>query len=240
MTYYKGNIIVDENIFDKEKEYKYGFVNSERHIVNDDSLNINILNSEEKQDLTAFNEKLYFELIYNKELVFNAETNPLIYKIFNKLVPHYDTHYSKLDVIKTIIFEIIKDSYGNKYGKELITGLVFPIYTDVNNYSFIKRIDKNDLRDWIYIKNKKNLKIFETFDKQKLFIGSAKIADNNEVKEYLEQFDKGLFKQKKKSKFINVLDFYSIQEFYLFYKDMNGKMHKELKSNVRVRVEVEN
>lgn len=41
-------------------------------------------------------------------------------------------------------------------------------------------------------------------------------------------------------KFINVIDFYSNQEYYLFYKDESGKMHKELKTKVRVRVEIEN
>lgn len=40
--------------------------------------------------------------------------------------------------------------------------------------------------------------------------------------------------------FINVLDFYSNQKYYLFYKDETGKMHKQLKTKIRVRVEVEN
>ncbi len=39
--------------------------------------------------------------------------------------------------------------------------------------------------------------------------------------------------------FVNVFDFYSNQEYYLFYKDENGKTHKELQTKIRVRVEVE-
>ncbi len=39
--------------------------------------------------------------------------------------------------------------------------------------------------------------------------------------------------------FVNEFDFYSNQEYYLFYKDENGKTHKELQTKIRVRVEVE-
>lgn len=44
---------------------------------------------------------------------------------------------------------------------------------------------------------------------------------------------------KEDSIFINVFDFNSNQEYYVFYKDENGKQHKMLKKYIRVRLEVE-
>lgn len=41
------------------------------------------------------------------------------------------------------------------------------------------------------------------------------------------------------SKYINVFDFNSNQEYFVFSKDEKGKQHKELKSSIRVRLEVE-
>ena len=39
--------------------------------------------------------------------------------------------------------------------------------------------------------------------------------------------------------FINILDFYSNQQFFYFYVDENGKKRKKVINSVRVRVEVE-
>ncbi len=44
---------------------------------------------------------------------------------------------------------------------------------------------------------------------------------------------------KEDNAFVNVLDFNSNQDYYLFYKDENGKQHKVLKRFIKVRLEVE-
>ena len=54
-----------------------------------------------------------------------------------------------------------------------------------------------------------------------------KIIDNNDIMDY------------KCYSFINILDFYSNQQFFYFYVDENGKKRKKVINSVRVRVEVE-
>lgn len=54
-----------------------------------------------------------------------------------------------------------------------------------------------------------------------------KIIDNNDIMDY------------KCNSFINILDFYSNQQFFYFYVDENGKKRKKVINSVRVRVEVE-
>lgn len=54
-----------------------------------------------------------------------------------------------------------------------------------------------------------------------------KIIDNNDIMDY------------ECNSFINILDFYSNQQFFYFYVDENGKKRKKVINSVRVRVEVE-
>ena len=54
-----------------------------------------------------------------------------------------------------------------------------------------------------------------------------KIIDNNDIMDY------------KCYSFINILDFYSNQQFFYFYVDENVKKRKKVINSVRVRVEVE-
>lgn len=56
---------------------------------------------------------------------------------------------------------------------------------------------------------------------------NQKIIDNNDIMDY------------KCNSFINILDFYSNQQFFYFYVDENGKKRKKVINSVRVRVEVE-
>ena len=108
--------------------------------------------------------------------------------------------------------------------KEILEGFDRDVFDALVDYIIIGGYDDSGKKDENMIRFICKTKFNETFRSD---LTKENILNNNNLID-------------NDGKFINVLDFYSNQEYYLFYKDKNGKMHKELKNKVRVRVEVEN
>lgn len=108
--------------------------------------------------------------------------------------------------------------------KEILEGFDRDVFDALVDYIIIGGYDDSGKKDENMIRFICKTKFNETFRSD---LTKENILNNNNLID-------------NDGKFINVLDFYSNQEYYLFYKDENGKMHKELKNKVRVRVEVEN
>jgi len=98
--------------------------------------------------------------------------------------------------LKSIIFEKIKDKYGNYYGKELITGLLFPI----------SNLEKNITREYCFFVSDNTYKYpdiytyirkrfyFKGMNRCNAVITDSQVANINEITEY--QNRKGLKKKK--------------------------------------------
>lgn len=108
--------------------------------------------------------------------------------------------------------------------KEILEGFDRDVFDALVDYIIIGGYDDSGKKDENMIRFVCKTKFNETF---RCDLTKENILNNNNLVD-------------NDGKFINVLDFYSNQEYYLFYKDEDGKMHKELKNKVRVRVEVEN
>lgn len=188
-TYYKGNIsLLSENRlikvynigkYDKRnldffKSCNDAFSNNETKAM---EKTLNSLLEKERKNITGLFPKLYEKKKKNLSLT-----------------PHYNSE---------IIFEKIMDEDGECYGKELYTGLIFPIF-DLSNKKVV------NINEEIYYSSKKDntffpeydieyvltLNInFDKMDKCDAIISDYEVADINEVNDYL-----GVKKHKRKLK----------------------------------------
>lgn len=181
-TYYKGQLFLKENCHKLSANINWHWSNFDffdDNIIIKTILNLNdyniILNFLEEQT-----KKLYpFEIKNKKILAIIAEfyrfkTNPSV----------------------NIIFEKIKSSNGRDFAREIHTGLIFPIYliTEDSTINY-KCCDK-------YVgKMSYNFLQHPNYDLLQCYCDISEIADNNEVKEYLEQFKTGFRKRSKEEKF---------------------------------------
>lgn len=111
-----------------------------------------------------------------------------------------------------IIYKIVIDDLGYLYAKEIISGYLFPIINDNNiNVNYHDNIDITDKNPKNFVVDYSLKLIFEiTYKNTKvanlntvIYEKECEIATPNEVEEYLNRFNKGLFKDKKKNIFIN-------------------------------------
>lgn len=107
-----------------------------------------------------------------------------------------------------IIFEIVQDIDGNKYAKEVHTNLIFPIITNENEkhtYIFKEKNIGRSLSSSNIILCINWEHSFPLMDKVESVVSDISICDKNEIDKYLNMFDKGLLKSKKKKDFLKIL-----------------------------------
>ena len=125
---------------------------------------------------------------------------------------------------KEIIYEKIKAEDGNEYAKELLTGLYFPIYDEsMNEKKYYCK--KTNLTNSIYVRMN-NLIIVPNMDKCESIITEERVADNNEVLSYKEQFNKGSARNKKEVSFKK-----EIEQLYnknVFKKELKFKQEEKV------------
>ena len=103
--------------------------------------------------------------------------------------------YNNIDfcytVKKNIIFELILDENGEYYGRELYTGLIFPILKKTNSNNivikeniFYEQIGNKFIYDIYYIANV-NFRYLK-MDKCEALVHNVEVADINEVNNYLK------------------------------------------------------
>ena len=134
--------------------------------------------------------------------------NPDIFTLF----------YQISSTSKELIFEIVEDINGNFYGKELITNCLFPILTSNNFNCMLKWILKNNLvsiEDYKITLTNPNLKeatryLLDIPEHQ----NSLKLANQNEVTDYLNQFKKGFRHDHKLIKFQEQMQKLANQNIY--------------------------
>ena len=108
-----------------------------------------------------------------------------------------------------IIFELITTEEGEKYAKELHTGLIFPIIQDKNitiKYRMKKTRDYSQFYDKKIILKLEHMPKFEALNKCGCFIQDVQVADNNEVENYLTRFDEGFGRNRRKRIFVETVE----------------------------------
>ena len=134
--------------------------------------------------------------------------NPDIFNLF----------YQISSTSKELIFEIVEDINGNFYGKELITNCLFPIVSTNNFNCLLKWTLKNNLvsiEDYKITLTNPNLKeatryLLDIPEHR----NSLKLANQNEVTDYLNQFKKGFRHEQKLIKFQEQMQRLANQNIY--------------------------
>ena len=134
--------------------------------------------------------------------------NPDIFTLF----------YQISSTSKELIFEIVEDINGNFYGKELITNCLFPIVSTNNFNCLLKWTLKNNLvsiEDYKITLTNPNLKeatryLLDIPEHR----NSLKLANQNEVTDYLNQFKKGFRHEQKLIKFQEQMQRLANQNIY--------------------------
>lgn len=201
MVYYKGFIYYKSDLNNKIIERKIADTGYKHTIYIDE---INLSYSESKLDKKLKN--LLINEIYESSLINNYSIKKELVNYFNKIVSD-DIINLYSDIVSTynideIIYEIVKDNNGDLYGKELYTGLLFPILSR-KNFEIDYKIDfeKKEKGQDIILKGTPNVN-FSGLYKCNLFIVGNKIADKNEIDEYVNKYNHGFRKEKRKKEHI--------------------------------------
>lgn len=176
-TYYKGYISLLSNFYTK-KTSKIGIYYNKYHPTIDEEykailskteidkikVTISEIESSQKKDISG----------YFPSMIKNAYA--------------YDFNFCRFEK-KNVIFELIKDESGEYYGKELYTGLIFPVF-DIKNipieeYLYIKNSDGTHYFN-VYYERDANIIHNIKMDKYEALLNDIQVADINEVNDYLE------------------------------------------------------
>ena len=198
-VYYKGNLI--KNLLCPRKvlgQLSHSIMfNDKKIVIYEDFVPLSI---KDKLNYYSFNRR-------------NAEgtltiNNPDIFTLF----------YQISSTSKELIFEIVEDINGNFYGKELITNCLFPIVSTNNFNCLLKWTLKNNLvsiEDYKITLTNPNLKeatryLLDIPEHR----NSLKLANQNEVTDYLNQFKKGFRHEQKLIKFQEQMQRLANQNIY--------------------------
>ena len=221
-TYYKGTLVSEI----EPANIKIGNIvdiGGYRFDVNPGSINLSKLRYDDKDNIKDFIQKNYGLIsYYDSGIELPQKINSIIDRIL--LEPDIYANYE----YQQIIYEKIEDIHGNFYAKELISGLIFPIYNNEQAQTKYKLKKTNG----IYIVGEYQLTMQKNYNPKSMkkcycMIGHEEIADNNEVSSYQSMFDKGIGKRRKKEKFIA-----SIKE--LFNKNVFKEEIKPKKEEIKI------
>lgn len=177
-VYYCGKLIPSQAVTDT---FKTTLVKSSvyKSDLNRNTLRLNV------EDFNYLRDKLHLWLH-----VYSGITDDKLIRILDSIPNFLSTNFYHTTVI---VYEIVEDVDGNKYGKELITGLLFPLYINPNSKYFYGRGDNC------------NLELERTFTNTniarfKYILKEDEVASINIVNEYLElQGNKGELNKFKKN-----------------------------------------
>ena len=198
-VYYKGNLI--KNLLCPRKvlgQLSHSIMfNDKKIVIYEDFVPLSI---KDKLNYYSFNRR-------NDEGTININ-NPNIFTLF----------YQISSTSKELIFEIVEDINGNFYGKELITNCLFPIVSTNNFNCLLKWTLKNNLvsiEDYKITLTNPNLKeatryLLDIPEHR----NSLKLANQNEVTDYLNQFKKGFRHEQKLIKFQEQMQRLANQNIY--------------------------
>ncbi len=202
MTYYKGNLISVKEIYMDPRVETF--------------------------DLKEEKGKLLENLIPKKLIV-----DPTVISFLEKYyVSKNQKEFKKVNNLEgvNIVYIIVKDKDNNLYGKELMTGCLFPILTPAH-LDFSYRIESIELKKKVNIVVEKNISSYSLYIPDVLVVGSQEIS-SKDASFYREQFNKGILKRKKKEKFIT-----GIKELYCKnYPKINTKDELDNESLTKIQM----
>ena len=167
--YYKGNLFYLDSIKNKEYTICIGKTNSMVLNCSTEGLEklLNNLSNEEYQALVAY---VCGSIKYNGSEI---DIQTFLKKIFQDV--KFDTRNNLSSSATEIIFELIEDENGELYGKEILSGEIFPIATKIEKECQIANCGKTQT---LYVNDRKFYS-----DKPK---GEYYLYQNKKAHEYID------------------------------------------------------
>ena len=213
--YYKG-VLFNPSL--ESKSIQLGYVNTNEYGQNKININESFFNRGFYVDYlrSVYNNE---EFVKNKALVDDEFKNEIVkYSYFNFDFSYfYQKQKDRVSNLTQIIYEEFTDENGNLYGKEINTGIIFPIYckTNFDDISlFLEKREYSDLDDiFIHAKPISSMKCVDE-------VGSAIVKEKVATKEDIEEYnrsskDKEFISQSKKNAFNREVNLVSSYEYDL-------------------------
>ena len=164
-VYYKGFLIDSEETSDI---FKITSVSTKSYCYNSDNEDLRL----SEKDLTYYENN-----IYDWHKKYDGITDGKLIEVLKK-IPNVVS--KQVNEPTYIFFEIVKDNSGNEYGKELITGLLFPLRKKANTEKFFYGINKPWIIEKVQTYKDNNIARF------KYIVHITEVASMNDVKNYLD------------------------------------------------------
>ena len=197
-TYYKGTLFLNSELNNSWRDIGHSYSRGSTF-----RCSYSWFSSGDYSEL-EYDDKEYFGNYFLENSSYDCSEirNSKIIFILNKLIKQIRFYSLESTNILDVVFEKIIDKDGVVYGKELYTGLIFPLsrQNDFKNYRYnvrarIYNTEKRHELQCVVNYNIPSLSLCE------VIIGSVDIANQNEVLEYKNKFSKGFGKKKRQRDF---------------------------------------
>lgn len=194
---YRGTLIPLSAIVDDNVKLRYD--RKEAKIVKEKEKEFHDIDSESNTELA-----IYLESVLDK--LENLEkfeiTDPSKIKILDKEYRDASCEYQESESYGYIIYEKVVDEDGNIYGKEILTGTLFPLDTDADKSIGFKEYKIQKIFGTNFILIIKQKYKHQNFARIATITKGNRVASPNEVDDYRTKYDTGFRHEKKKEVFL--------------------------------------
>ena len=176
-------------------------------------------------------------------------TDPTIIKILDREYGDLISNWYGTETYGTIIYERVVDEDGNIYGKEILTGSLFPLDEEADKSIGYKEYTIQKSSNYYYgsdfILTVKQRFKHKNFARITTITGANRVASPNEVDEYKTQYDTGFRHGKKKESFLRRITEFSktntlLDEVEVFTLKPKKKEKKEREEQASITKSMEN
>lgn len=195
---YKGKLIPLSSILDERVKLRYDW--QEEKIEKDNGKEFHNIDSKSNRQLAKYLGSI-LDKLENKE--FFEITDPSIIKILDKEYKDLSCKWWAEEAYGSIIYERVVDEDGNIYGKEVLTGSLFPLDEEADKLSGYKEYEIQKSSNYYYGSDfvliiRQRYK-HQNFARITTITTSNRVASPNEVDNYRTQYDTGFRHEKKKA-----------------------------------------
>lgn len=241
---YKGKLIPLSSILDERVKLRYGW--QEEKIEKDNGKEFHNIDSKSNRQLAKYLGSI-LDKLENKE--FFEITDPSIIKILDKEYKDLSCKWWAEEAYGSIIYERVVDEDGNIYGKEVLTGSLFPLDEEADKLSGYKEYEIQKSSNYYYGSDfvliiRQRYK-HQNFARITTITTSNRVASPNEVDNYRTQYDTGFRHEKKKAALLRRITEFSktntlLDEVEVFSIKPKKKEKKEREEQASITKSMEN
>ena len=241
---YKGKLIPLSSILDEKIKLRYGW--QEEKIEKDNGKEFHNIDSKSNRQLAKYLGSV-LDKLENKETF--RITDPSIIKILDEEYKDLSCKWWADEAYGFIIYERVVDEDSNIYGKEILTGTLFPLDEEADKLSGYKEYEIQKSSNYYYgsdfvliIRQKYK---YKNFARITTITTSNRVASPNEVDDYKTRYATGFRHEKKKAALLRKITDFSktntlLDDVEVFSIKQKKKEKKERESQNNITKVMEN